>query len=397
MKKFISLFLTNLILFPFCVTGFAKEYSLKFSSDDFRILVLSDTQDDQYPSADMLNAVELAVKESQPDLIVFTGDFVEDGKIGLFGDKEPFREGVVVKSKGEKLHDETLANIRKTAGDVLSIFEKYGVPFAIVQGNNDYKCGITNSEWLEIYSAYPHSLAHDMSDDANDRIDYNLIIGDESGKPVFNLWLMDSGKGGTNEDQLQWLKERNEAIKRENSGKSVPSILFQHINPPDVGNLFEKCSVSDDGARSTGFMEFYRLNRSIAYGVDTIAYKPCEASAEFRAWKECGNILGAYFGHQHVDGFCGTVDGIELGFNLGLEMEKLGPYGYRIITLHKSDAENYGNDLYLYKGSVKTGNAHYEKYTETGYKEYTSVFEKALNTVKNIFVILDCLIREAIA
>ena len=399
MKKILSLIiaLTMVIsLSPFAFAG--NESSLAFDENgEFKILVLSDTQDDQYPSDDMLNAVKLAIKESEPDLIVFTGDLVEDSKIGLFGDEKPFTEGVVVKKSGEVQHEETLTNLKKTADDVLSIFQSSGVPFVIAQGNNDHKCGVSNEEWLEIYSSYSNCIIRDESDDEDSRIDYNVFINDRSGNPVFNLWLIDTGRGGIRDDQIEWYKTESKKITSENGGTPIPAILFQHINTSDVGNLFEDCGMFDEGARSAGFMKFRRLNRNIAYGVDTICYDSCEASEEFKAWKECGDVIGAYFGHQHVDAFCGTIDGIEIGFNPGLEMEKLGPYGYRVITLREDDIKNYDNDLYLYEGKVALGTDRYEKYEEKGYREYNSVLEKFIYSVYNVFVILDNSVRELIA
>lgn len=400
MKKIISVIVSAIIVFSFCTVGFAKESTnLKFDENgEFKILVLSDTQDDQNPNKDMLNAVKLAIEESDPDLIVYTGDLVEDSKLGTFGDEKPLTEGVVVENiKGENQHEETLANLKKTADDVLSIFQASGVPFAIAQGNNDHKCGVSNEEWYEIYSSYSNCLVTDESDDEDDRLDYNLLIEDRNGNPVFNLWMIDTGRGGINDDQIEWYKTECNNIKTANGGNVIPAIMFQHINTSDVGNLFEDCSIFDEGARSVGFMKFRRLNRNIAYGVDTIAYDSCEPSKEFLAWKECGDVIGAYFGHQHVDGFCGTIDGIEIGFNLGLEMEKFGPYGYRVITLHEDDIKNYDNDLYIYEGKVSLGTAHYEKYEETGYKEYNSVIEKFFCSLYNVAVMIDSFVRELIA
>ena len=369
MKKMTALLCCALILFSaFFVSGFAQDSSLSFGGGKFRILVLSDTQDDQNPAPDMLNLIEKAIEETSPDLIVFTGDLIEDSRpvLDFFTDDEPFRDGVVVKNLGKVDREKTLENVKTAADAVLSVFQASGVPFAIVQGNNDYKAEITNEEWLEFYSHYSNCLTFDESDDAEGRIDYHLEITDTSGADKFNLWIMDTGRHGLNDDQVDWYSRKSSEIRERNGGEPVPAIAFQHIQADDIGNLFTECSPFDEGARAKG-LKFYRLDPERAAGYNFFAYAPCEPTYEFKAWKEQGDVIGAYFGHQHIEGFTGTYDGIEMGFNYGAEMAKSGPYGYRLITLDENDLTNYENEMYTYEGSVKRGDAHFEKQTDVPY------------------------------
>lgn len=385
MKKLICIVLSVIMLLSITVFASAQESkALRFSDDGtFKILQLTDTQDDQYPADDMLNLVRLSIKEADPDLIVFTGDLVEDSRIGDIGiDGESFREGVVVKKNGEIDHDATLKNLTAAADAILEIFQESGVPFVIAQGNNDHKCGISNEEWLEIFQKYSNCLLTDMSNDEGGALDCSLEIADSSGKTAFNLWIMDSMKGGVAQDQIDWYKSASNSLKEKNGVTPVPSILFQHIQVRDIGNLFVECSPFDNGARGTT-NGFYRLNDEVAHGKNFFTYFPCEPSDQFKAWKEQGDVIGAFFGHQHVEGFSGVVDGIELGFTYGAEMAKLGPYGFRLITLFEDDVTNYENVLYTYEGSVKFGNAHFEKQVDLGAIEYRNPVEKAFNAMKN--------------
>lgn len=388
MKKTISAVLALIMIMSVTVfAGAAEKKNLKFSEDGtFRILQLSDTQDDQYPADDMLNLVRLSIEESDPDLIVFTGDLVEDSRIGDIGiDGESLREGVVVKKNGEIDHDATLENLTAAADAVLKIFQESGVPFVIAQGNNDHKCGISNEEWLEIYGKYSNCLLEDMSSDEGGALDCNLEIKDSTGKTAFNIWIMDTMRGGAAQDQIEWYKSASAELKEKNGGEPVPSILFQHIQVKDIGNLFVECSPFDNGAKGTT-SGFYRLNDEIAHGYNFFTYYPCEPSEQFKAWKEQGDVIGAFFGHQHVEGFSGIVDGIELGFTYGSEMAKPGPYGYRLITLHEDDVKNYDNELYTYEGSVKFNNAHFEKQIDSVSDEPSNPVLKAFNAIKNFVV-----------
>lgn len=398
MKKIISVILSSVLIFCISLTAFAAEKNdLKFDSNgNFKILHLTDTQDDHNPAYDMMNLLRKSVEESKPDIIVITGDIVEDSRIGDIGiDDEWGREGVTVKNiKGEIDKEKTLINVKKAVDAIFSVLEEYEIPYVIAQGNNDHKCGIDNADWLEIYSKYPHCIVTDESDDANGRIDRNILIKGADGKPAFNLWIMDSGKGGVNDDQLVWYKNKSEELKNDNNGNVIPAMVFQHIHVDDIGNLFEKCNSWDEGATANG-TQFYRLNKNIAVGKNFYSYVPGQSTSEFRAWKEAGDVIGAFFGHQHVDGFSGKYDGIELGFTYGMEFAKPGPYGYRVITLHEDDIFNYDNDLYVYEGSVKFGNDKISLLKDKPYDEYDNVFIAfvmgVINFYKNIFTMVTSL------
>lgn len=382
MKKIISVMMALILVMSLGFMAFAKEESneLKFREDGtFRILQITDTQDDDHPAYDMIEFLRLSIKESDPDLIIFTGDLVEDNRIGEIGtDDEPLSEGVVVKNDQNK----TTEKLEKAADIVLSILQESGIPFALAQGNNDHNCGITDADWLKIYSKYSNCLTTDMSDDSEGRIDYNILIYGNDGNPAFNLWLMDTDRGGTNTEQDNWYKQASTELA-DKYGKVIPALVFEHIQVCDIGNLFEECSPSDEGAKACG-SKVVRLNREIASGYNFFGYEPGLTSQQFLAWKEQGDVIGAFFGHQHVEGFSGKVDGIELGFTYGCDFAKTGPYGYRVFTLHEDDIMNYDNELFTYEGSVKTNNARIEKQAEITYREYSNPVEKAVCSVVNL-------------
>lgn len=389
MKKTCSLALALLLILTlFLPVVSAENEPFTFREDGtFTVLHLTDSQDDHHPSFDMLNLVRRSIAESDPDLIVFTGDIVEDRRIGdIANDSQSGREGVCVYDiKGDIVYDKTLANIRTAVDALFSVLEESGVPYVITQGNNDHKCGITNEDWLAIYAQYPHCFVTDLSDDAEGRIDYNRLIYGKDGEAKFNLWFTDTGKGGINADQLEWYRQTSRGITEANGGEAIPAILFQHIHTADIGNLFTECRMGDDGATAIG-AKFYRLDPETAHGNNFYAYEPGAVTEQFKAWKECGDVIGAFFGHQHVEGFSGLVDGIELGFTYGCEFAKTGPYGYRVITLHEEDPANYDNDLYVYEGSVLLGTDKITKQIDEPYPEYDSNFLRILARIRNFFL-----------
>ena len=88
--------LIGLCSVAFAVAAEPGAQTLQFSADGtFTILHLTDTQDDQYPAKQLKPFLETAIRTAKPDLIVFTGDLVEDLRVGDKGtDARPLLDGV---------------------------------------------------------------------------------------------------------------------------------------------------------------------------------------------------------------------------------------------------------------------------------------------------------------
>ena len=392
MKKLLCIILAVSMLFCIPAVASAQTNTLQFTDGEFTILQISDPQDDRYAAYDLINFVKLALEETKPDLVILSGDIVEDSRAGDFGiDDENFREGVEVDT-----YEETLDNVKVATNNIFSIINDAKIPFAVAQGNNDYASGVTNEDWLKIYSSYEYSLTTDMSNDADGKIDFNLEILGSDGKTAFNVWMMDNGRNGISEEQIAWYESQSNALAASNGGKPVPSILFQHIPVDDMGNLFEECNFWDEGAVIEGG-KCYRLNQELADGYYAGAILPGQTTEQFKSWKKQGDILGAYFGHWHTAGWTGVWDGIELGFTYGCEFAKPAPYGIRVFTLHEDDIENYDNELYTYEGSVKKGNARFELQVDEPYVEYSNPITAFIGAIKNVFILISREIKELLS
>ena len=85
---------------PFAFAAEPADTRLQFKPDGtFTILHLTDTQDDQYPAKQLKPFLETAIATAKPDLIVFTGDLVEDLRVGdKATDARPLLDGVFFRS-----------------------------------------------------------------------------------------------------------------------------------------------------------------------------------------------------------------------------------------------------------------------------------------------------------
>ncbi len=393
MKKVFSVFLTVALLLGLSVTINAENPTeLRFGADGkFTILQITDPQDDHHPCADMLKLISLSIEQTDPDLVVFSGDLVEDERVGDIGtDDEDLREGVCVyDALGNVDHNGTLANVRTACNSLFNEMEIKGIPFAVALGNNDYQTGLTSDDWLDILDDYHMNLTIDKSNDVDGRLDFNLdILSSTDEDTAFELWMMDTKATAVTDSQLDWFKNAGALLKSENGGVPVPSIVFQHIPIDDIGNLFERCYLWDAGALPSG-INFYRLNKNISNGYYTSVWQPGKTTDEFSAWKDNSGVLAAFFGHLHTEGYSGQWNGIELGFTHGSQFAKTGPYGVRVITLLENSPADYENAQYVYEGSVSGGNAHLVKQVDEPYPVYNGFFESFegffINTFTNIW------------
>ena len=374
-KKIISAILSAVMLLSVLPISASAENAdeFHFSSDGkFKILQISDPQDDAYPAYELDEFIKTALESSDPDLVIITGDIVEDSRFGdVFSDGKKFQEGVNVYDKnGELDYNATLDNVKKACEAVFTPIEEAGIPFAVTQGNNDYKSKISNEDWLKIFDLYPHCITVDMSNDSQGKIDqYVEINANGTDNAAYGLWLLDNGESFTQE-QAEWFSSYNTG--------DVPSLVFEHVPVSDVGNLFEECSVFDAGALIKG-NGAYRLNKNIANGTYYVVYKPGETSDQFTSWKS-KNVKGAFFGHIHTDGYTGQWDGITLGLTYGCEFAKAGPYGFRTLTLDEDGT--FETELFTYsKGTAS-------EQTYDNYPEYNNGIQKFFSSVINLFASL---------
>ncbi len=331
MKKILSVVLVVIFALScfVCVVS-AEEKTFEFGTDGkFTVLHISDPQDDRYPAHGLTEFIRKAIEVAAPDFIVISGDIVEDSRAGDISDDKIFQEGVEVDGD----YEATLENVKIAVENIFAPIEETGIYYAVTMGNNDYKAGITNEDWLEIFASYPHCITVDESNDEEGKIDQYLEIkkngSDEAG---FGLWLLDNGRDFS-EGQKQWFRNKETG--------NVPSIVFEHVPTDDIGNLYEKCNIWDRGAL-LGDDGLYRL---INGGVNYTVSKPCESTDEFLMWKDKG-VIGAFFGHIHTDGFTGEVDGITMGLTYGFQFSKAGPYGMRILELDENGT--FETELYTY-------------------------------------------------
>lgn len=362
MKKVLSVVLAIVMVLMTSVCAFAANTStavdkLQFNANGkFRILMINDTQDIGRSNKKMLNFVEQAVDQTNPDLVVFVGDQLSDTYI-LPSEKD----------------------FKKALDNVLSVLENREIPFAVTLGNHDHDREATLPEaqqWENIYSQYKYCVNGGVNGSfgtnfgETDYFTCNLpIMSSDNSRVALNVFMMDSnnnkgtngnkgGYDGVNPDQIAWYESTSNALKAANGGQVVPSLLFQHVPVKEIYNLFKESSWNEEGSiYSRRDHKWYVLDETKTFG-GKLGEAPCSEdfstiTGQYQSWLKQGDIIGAWFAHDHVNSFSGkTDDGIVMGYNGGSTFRSYGngdERSVRVFDIDENDVANYETEMLFYK------------------------------------------------
>lgn len=323
--------------------------TLSFNEDGtFKIMQINDTQDVGNCNKRLPEFLNAALDLEQPDLVIFNGDQLSD----------------VYPSA-------SLADFTKAIANIVEPLQVRGIPFLVTLGNHDHDRAVTVDEngQYAIYAAYENCYA---AGGGPDPFTYNVPIMTSDGSSIaFNIYMMDtnnkdaSGSNymGITAAQLAWYNSKSAELRAANGGDPVPSLLFQHVPVKEIYNLLRACDYTEDGAvYSRRDKMWYVVDESKAVG--SMGEAPCSEAFEthtgqYQAWLANGDIMGAFFAHDHVNNFVGTTDdGIYMGYNGGTGFRSYGSgdqRSVRIFELKENDVENYTTRLLTY--AEATGNS----------------------------------------
>ncbi len=304
---------------------------LKFNSTGkLKIMHITDT----HLSDDNINMsvylIDMACNKEKPDVVIITGDNVQN----CDSDKE------------------TKCYINK----LMSVFETNGIPVAVTFGNHDSEVGaMSRKELMEYYNSFECSLSRD-SKDIPDPATYNIPVYSSNGSNIkFNLWIFDSNDydehghyGCVLENQINWYKQKHNELIKENNGKQIYSLAFQHIIVDEIYNALKKVKKR----KLYSFSHMYNKNDYYMFDSDatnfgTLNETPCsgyENHGQFEAMVECGDVLAIFSGHDHTNAFGVKYKGIDISNSLSTRYNGdrfSSQYGYRIIEVDENTTSTY--------------------------------------------------------
>ena len=321
---------------------------LRFKDGKFKIMLLGDLHDcydmktanEAEKMDDTLALIGKAVKELKPDLVIYMGD---------------------------NARASTEYEMRAVISRITYPVSVSDTPFDLVFGNHDRECEVDLPTQLKLYREHENCYAFNADDGLSGYGNHNLVIKSGDGeKDIFNLWFIDSHSlysdrsksyyDAVHEDQIEWYKKTAKELADKNGGKVLPSLLFQHIPVPEEYELLREAKpyekLDSVQGHKTYSDKYYMLKPEVEGYLGEGPAVPDFNSGEFAAWKETGDVLGAFFGHDHMNDFAGYVDGILLaqcktaGFRVYTDGCRSG---VRLITLEENNPENVQTRMYHFK------------------------------------------------
>lgn len=340
MKKFRKLLaiilslgiLATLCAVPMVTASADTPADLKFDNNGkFKIVIFSDVQD-QFPvTPRVVSIMEQAITRENPDLVVFLGDITE-----------------------QNIKDPEI-DYRRSIEQIMAPVANANVPYAIVFGNHDDQSYYSNTRtdkaaMLSVIQSIGDCRTIDASPSLTGTGTCKIPIYASTGNSVaFDLFMVDSntyqnptdssnhgGYDNPHADQLAWLAANKDA--------GVNSLVFQHIPMPEIYNLL---TVDPEGEKTYGSTTYAKTLNSNASGY--LGEYPCppnygDNTGEFAALKAMGGVLGVFTGHDHLNDFTGTYDGLTMTAVPGMTYYNYGNEsvrGYGVIELDESDLSTY--------------------------------------------------------
>ncbi len=322
--------------------------TMNFVNGRFQILIVSDFHAPATIPGQMKSFVKKAVAQTKPQLVVFLGDNTAGNFVGA-----------------------NSFTIKRSVDELVELVD--GIPFAVVLGNHDHE-GLCNGQnfvtetqakekIFSFFKSHPNCVGCENVIDG--RVgNYNIVLKDSAEeKDVFCLRFLDSGSydkqegyGRVTEGQNQWHKACSKELAEKN-GKALPTMIFQHIIVPEIYECFEQ---KDSAAH--GFIKgqccysdkYYKFRQENLLSGD-IKEGPCPPDingGQFDSWLETGDVVAAFFGHDHVNDFVADYKGIKL---VNVPSPSIYTYGnnrgVRAVTLYEEDVENFTTQV-LYFNEV---------------------------------------------
>jgi 3',5'-cyclic AMP phosphodiesterase CpdA len=225
--------------------------------------------------ADMIREV---LDTEKPDVVVFTGD------ITVMDEVEPAWNEI----------GKELAARR--------------IPWTAVLGNHDDEHAVKRRELINIISNAPYCLMRNIAEGIEGEGNHVIPVytSEKGDKVAALLYCMDSraystipslkGYGWFDHSQVEWYHRESAGYTAKNGGQPLPALAFFHIPLPEYVDAWTSFDTRRMGDRNE---------------------KECAPplnSGMFLAMLECGDVMGTFVGHDHVNDYIATWQGIALAY-----------------------------------------------------------------------------------
>lgn len=269
------------------------------ANGDFKVLYIGDVQySGEHVGADTIGYIKTLVDREDPDLVLFLGDNHYGGKV-------------------------TAAQFKTYLTDMVGYVEEKQIPWAHVYGNHDDdKNVLMKEEQQQIYESFEYCISKAGDADLFGVGNYALpVLSNDGTKIEFVIYALDSGSyrspalpnsptpDGLHQwvgkyeaiqvNQVEWYKETSDLFAEFNGAK-VPAMMYFHIPMQETYIAWSQ-------------RDALNLPYTGEQGEPVCA--PTFNAGLFDAIKEQGDVQIVCNGHDHINDFTVTYQGVTLCYN----------------------------------------------------------------------------------
>jgi hypothetical protein len=277
----------------------------RFRADGrFRIVQFTDTHFCDGSATDRRTAflMERVLVAERPDLVVLTGDVIDGARAG---------------QAAEAWQQATAPMIER------------GIPWAAVFGNHDDEGSVDREAQVAIQRTLPGCLTRRGPRSVPGIGNFILEIRSarSARRTAATLYFLDSHAYSSTDagiyawirhEQIAWYRRAARRL-RPRSGAPLPALAFFHIPLPEYATAWE-------AGRRRGSRH------------ETV-FCPAVNSGFFAALHECGDVIGTFAGHDHLNDFDAELHGIRLCYGRATGYNEYGRRGFargaRVIELRE--------------------------------------------------------------
>lgn len=271
----------SICLVAICGVSVAQEgkVQMSFGADGtFKIVQFTDVHyvPQNSASQEALATMRKVIEEERPDLIIYTGDILTGS---------PVAEGIKA---------------------VFGIAEEQGIPFAYTFGNHDDEHDMNREAIYFTLQQFKQNVTTRVRG-ISGMTNYIIELSKQgNSKPQALLYIFDShaysqvegikGYDWIKSDQVTWYQSESAKYREANGGTPLPALAYFHIPLPEYNY-----AAGDEKCRLIGT----RLE---------VACAPVVNTGLFAAMRLCGDVMGTFVGHDHVNDYLVSYYGILLGY-----------------------------------------------------------------------------------